>query len=161
MTQKSRWRRDGALFELLATSGIRPEEVPLLAVSAFDANGRLFIPSRKSDAEFRQVDLPQRALRAIGTWIDLRAPIDPTVSERSDPLFVGISRHGHYTNKALTSDGMRRILNGIATNAGLDPSILRPRDLQRYALTQLADQEPTTIKQTSRGQPIETPHTTS
>jgi site-specific recombinase XerD len=162
-TQQNRWRRDGALFEVLASTGIRPEEVPRLSVSALVsgvASGHLFIPSHSNrGAEVRQVLLSKQAFRAINHWVELRWPITPTTqTDVNEPMFIAISRHGHFTTKALTSDGIRKILKRIAIKAHVDPRALRPHQLQRYALTQLANQEPTTITTTISGQKIEAPH---
>lgn len=131
--------RNLAALAIIATCGLRREELAQLNVEDFDpASGDLVIRKGKG-RKFRVVSVVNKARQALDAWLKVRGDIPgplfysflkgdrPKVDTRwsGDDLYIFIKQRGIQLGlKHITPHDFRRTFIGNALDAGIDPVLL-------------------------------------
>lgn len=123
-------KRDAALIAILRGGGLRRNEVVQLKLKDFDARtGRMEVREGKRGA-YRQVYLPEDAVKLVADWLDVR-------SRQNGPLLCHVRKGGIVELRPLCADAVLKILNRRSVQAGLDK--FSPHDLRRTFCSDLLD----------------------
>lgn len=122
--------RDAALLAVLAFCGLRRAEVVALQLADYTpASGAIRV--RGKGNKERLVYAEDWIGEALRAWLALRG-------DAPGPLFVAARKGGRLTDRALTGQAVRLILQRRVEAAGLDA--LRPHDLRRTFISNLLDE---------------------
>lgn len=122
--------RDRALLALLATTGVRVEELSTITLSDIDWDNNLLFVLGKTDTVPRSVPISDIALEALTLWLDSRGI-------ESDYLFNGfVGKCGLVRQEAITTTAVRDVVIDRAAAIGIR---VTPHDFRRYVATKLAE----------------------
>lgn len=120
--------RDRAIIAVLATLGVRRQELFDIRLQDWDAHERTVrIRSGKGDRE-RILPLTDELVSLIKRWLDVRPA--------TDQPWLFVSRHGHQ----LAAQPMQRMLRRLAEAAGLDQKI-HTHMFRHYAATSIVQND--------------------
>lgn len=131
--------RDHSLLLIGFVGGFRRSELVALDVEdiTFSYEGmKILIRKSKTDQEKqgRTIGVPYGSdpktcpVRSLMKWLEASGI-------KSGPLFVGINRHGHMSNKRLSSHAVALVVKRYAEKAGLDPSVYSGHSLRSGLVT--------------------------
>ncbi|HGE72873.1 TPA: site-specific tyrosine recombinase XerD [Candidatus Poribacteria bacterium] len=127
-TSKPLGLRDKAILELMYASGLRVSEVVELIISDINADIGYIRCLGKGNKE-RVVPVGSKALEAIRDYLKSGRPL---LNPKGEWLFV------NYKGDKLTRDGIRRIIQSIAKEAGINKKI-SPHTLRHCFATHLLE----------------------
>lgn len=122
--------RDRAILEVLASSGVRAEELCALRFYAFNSEARTLTVMGKTDYRPRIVPLSTTACKALIAWLYGRE----RGTEWLFPSFAG--RSLKQVDKPITTQGAYNVVAESARALGYEVS---PHDFRRYVATKLAE----------------------
>jgi len=122
--------RDRAILCLLATTGVRIEELSTLTLESYKPNDNILYVRGKTDTYPRAVPLSEIAKQAVGLWLYTRG----NVSEYIFNGFYGTT--GVLRSEAISTQGAYAIITDRAKDVGVD---IAPHDFRRYVATKLAE----------------------
>jgi Phage integrase family len=120
-------------FALMASTGIRLQELSQLRRARLDLVAGLLRVEGKQSAYFREareIPLPQMAIKELRAYVKHTASLQ--VVKDSDPLFVEAMRDGSV--RALTPDSLRRIVESLGLSADVPFSLRTLRHALRTSL---------------------------
>lgn len=117
--------RQTALLELLYATGMRVSELVSVPISALSRDGQTVLVRGKGDKD-RMIPLGDPAREAVEAYLPHRGHF-MAEGERSSYLFPSRGATGH-----LTRSGFARILDRLACESGIDPSLVSPH-VMRHA----------------------------
>jgi len=120
--------RDIALLETLRSTGCRVAEVVKLRRRHL-AEGRARVVGKGSKT--RVVYLDERAQRALDTYLDLRGDTNP-----ESPVFARHDR-GAKGLQAMSTSSVRNVVDRLAEEAGVDPSLISPHKFRHRMATRI------------------------
>lgn len=124
----ARGKRDSAILQVLAYTGIRREELVQLSAGDYDRNtGELRIRAGKGRRQ-RFVPVPRRVQTTLEKWLK-------HLDDTSSPLFCQFHRGGKLTRLPLSGQTIYALVQDYARQAGIDHCT--PHDLRRTFITQL------------------------
>jgi len=110
------------LLELLYATGLRVSELVSLPANLTTVQNRFFTVIGKGNKE-RIVPLSEKAKGALGSYLEVTK--ERTKGQDSRFLFPASSKEGHFTRQAFARD-----LKALASQAGLDASLISPHVLR-------------------------------
>ncbi|MFL9455848.1 tyrosine-type recombinase/integrase [Tolypothrix bouteillei VB521301_2] len=124
-------KRDYALLRLLWANALRREEVSRCNIEDLDLEQRtLSILGKGRGTQKETIDLQPKTCQAIQDWLLVRKELDV-----KQPLFISLRPHyGH----RLTGDAIRKIVVGIAKEAGISKTI-SPHKIRHSSVTAALD----------------------
>jgi integrase len=122
--------RDAAIIGILATGGLRREELTALTLAHVDSSGRIEVRGGKGRKD-RTVYLAGGALAALLDWLDLRGDVP-------GPLFHPIRKNGAIQHgQPMTAQAVYKLLVKRAAQAGV--ADFSPHDFRRTFVGDLLD----------------------
>ena len=127
------WRgaRLVAMLEVLYATGLRASELVGLQRANVSRDGRIVTVRGKGGKE-RLVPLSEPARRALDEWKPLREALVERHGRATASLFPSRGVSGH-----LTRDRFAKLLRGLASTAGIDPTRVSPHVLRHAFATHL------------------------
>lgn len=122
--------RDKAILSVLATTGVRVEELSTLTISQWDAQSKIIQVKGKTDISYRAVPMSDLARSAVAAWLFAR-------NAAASAIFVGFEgRSERLRSTAITTQGAYQVIVERAAAVGVD---VAPHDFRRYVATRLAE----------------------
>lgn len=122
--------RDRAMLALLATTGVRVEELSTISLENFDINSNLIYVCGKTDIIPRTVPVSDIAKAACLLWLEERGIESPF-------LFNGfVGKSGVLRRDSITTQGVYDCVISRAAAIGIR---VTPHDFRRYVATKLAE----------------------
>lgn len=117
--------RDACLIAILATTGMRRQELCSLRVEDVNLNTRrIQIVSGKGQKD-RVVFLSPEAVKRVKAWLDIRPAF-----EDNPYLLLPVQRYGYISNRQLSTQTVQLVLQTRAKQAGIPP--IKPHDLRKF-----------------------------
>lgn len=123
--------RDRALIHLLFDVALRRSEAVSLDVEHVDLTARrILVRGKARGGEREALTIPAPAAAALGAYLAARG------NPQAGPIFASLDRAGKGDGR-LTGEGVRRLIQSLATKAGLGN--VRPHGLRHAAITAALD----------------------
>lgn len=122
--------RDRAILSVLATTGVRVDELSSLNISQWDSTRKIISVRGKTDTVPRNVPMSDLAKQAVALWL---------MARNSDAfcIFNGFEgRSGRLRSVPVTTQGVYNMVVERASVVGID---VTPHDFRRYVATRLAE----------------------
>jgi site-specific recombinase XerD len=135
-------KRDHALLRLLGDCGLRNAELRGLTARAIrrpranSAHHHLFVRG-KGDVE-REIPIPTETQAALEAWLRAHPNRRRGGLRDDDVLFVSLARARETSTRALSQQGLAKLVRRYAADAGLPERLAHPHALRGYYATTLA-----------------------